>query len=162
MKKLVFLLVIVVIFSSCKKDDNITPPPPTPFTYNAQIVLTFSDLPQGQGVTGFSVPNCVLYEIGTQNALSQDVGDQIVYPNKFVWDLDTAFVRQYRGKTIGLYFVGCIHQNGACTGYGGEYEFTLKVKPEINEFYFEITINQKSVVIAEAIEQKVARLIPAQ
>ena len=140
MKNLMFLLLGLIILSSCNKDPDPDPNPnpnPIPIVYRAVVQLNFSDLPQG--IEGFGTVVCDLYdpEIDWIIARAQP---KLVTPPQYNWELDTAFVRQYKGKEVGLYYKGCMVKNQTCIGLVRDFIFILKTTPDTNSFYIDIVL----------------------
>jgi|GEM_PF-2662343 len=140
MKNLMFLLLgLIFILSSCNKDPDPDPNPnPTPTVYRAVVQLNFSDLPQG--IDGFGTFRCCLYQPGTDLAILWFIEPELITPPQYNWELDTAFVRQYKGKEIGLYYVGCMDKNNNCIPLERRFIFTLKTRPDINSFFIDIVL----------------------
>ncbi len=142
MKNLMFLLLgFIFIVSSCSKDDpEPNPNPnPNPTVYRAVVQLNFSDLPQGIGLFGTVI--CYLYDPGAELIIVR-AQPELVNPPQYNWELDTALVRQYKGKEVGLYYGGCMQQNqqASCIPLERDFLFTLKIKPDINSFFIDIVL----------------------
>ncbi len=141
MKNLMFLLLgLIFILSSCNKDPDPDPNPnpnPIPIVYRAVVQLNFSDLPQGIDAFGTSV--CCLYDPGADSIIARAQPD-LVNPPQYNWELDTALVRQYKGREIGLYYEGCMDKNNNCIPLERDFLFTLKTRPDINSFFIDIVL----------------------
>ena len=93
-----------------------------------------------QGIGLFGTITCELYDPGTELVIVR-AQPKLVTP-QYNWELDTALVRQYKGKEIGLYYLGCMQQNqqASCTGLERRFIFTLKTRPDTNSFYIDIVL----------------------
>ncbi len=130
----------MLLISACIKNVTETPAPlpvEPPNPDKAVVKIMFSEIPEN--IIHFQSANCCFYTGNYYTVLSLDA--DITFP-VYIWQLDTAFVRQWKDREISLY-----HRGKMVTPTQGTFNlittdtFALKVLPDTNYFYVEIDLD---------------------